>query len=249
MLALPLLLGLALSGGTSAAAWAIAPAFLLAFLAHEALVPALQRLRSGKPAPVGYLRRRGVWGAGFAAAAIAAFGAAVSLAAPADRPSLAAVAAPAALSAAVYGAAAAMGEGRALWSELVGMAGMSLAAPMMAAAGGTPPWGRPMGAAAMAFAYCASSVTYVRSYERLATAPGRAAAACLGVHALLLAAIAALTASGTVPPLGLAAFVPVAARAAWGLARPPRNLKGVGLQELWVASAFAAVSVSSLLPW
>ena len=41
----------------------------------------------------------------------------------------------------------------------------------------------------------------------------------------------------------LVAFAPVAIRTAWGLARPPRTLRTLGLRELWVALAFTLAAI------
>lgn len=246
MLSLPLLFGLAMTGPTSGAAWMIVPSVLLSFLAHDALVPAMQRVRSDKASPPGYVRRRAAWGSLYVAAAAACFTAAVLLTEPAARRALATVAILAGIAAAIYGGAAVLGEGRALWSELVGMAGMSLAAPMMAAAAGQGVVGRPLGAAAMAFAYCVSSVSFVRAYDRLPSARLSAVAACVLAHGVLLAGVVAVILADWLPAWGLVAFVPVVARTAWGLARPPENLKRLGMRELWVATTFAALAMASL---
>ena len=136
MLALPLVLGLALTRGRSAAAWLVPPASVLAFLAHYALVPAIQRAREGKPSPPAWLRRRVVWGCIDLAGSAAAFAGCVALAPAAARPGLLLVAGTSAIAAAAYAAAASLGRGRVLSSELVGMTGMALASPMMAAAAG-----------------------------------------------------------------------------------------------------------------
>lgn len=245
MLSLPLLLGLALTGLRGAAAWLVVPAFLLPFLALDALVSVVQRARSGRASPPRYVRRRVAWGSLYLTAATACFAAAVLLTAHHARRSLLSVAILSGIAAAIYGGAAILGEGRALWSELVGMAGMSLAAPMMAAAAGLPVNGRPMGAAAMAFAYCTSAVAFVRAYDRLPTAR-KAATACVLAHVALLAGLLGLVRAGWVPPWGLAAFVPVAVRTAWGLARPPENLKRLGVRELWVATTFAVLAMVAL---
>jgi len=85
MLAVPLLFGMALGGVRSAAAWLVPPASVLAFLAHYALVPVLQRARERKAMPPDWRRRRLSWGPAYLAGAGGFFSAVVALA-PADAP-------------------------------------------------------------------------------------------------------------------------------------------------------------------
>jgi hypothetical protein len=243
MLALPLLLGIALTRGRSAAAWMVVPGFLLAFLAHDALVQAVHAARRENPASGAYVGRRATWGAVYLAGAASCFLAVLILAPPQARPATLCVAAPVAAAAVVFALASALRRGHELWSELIGMAGVALGAPLMAAAAGTPPLGLPLGAAAMAYAYCLSSVTLVRTYERPRAAP----AVCVAVHLLLFGGMILLAWVGTVPRWGPLAFLPVAVRTAAALARPPRNLRELGMRELWVAASFALLSVWSIV--
>lgn len=242
MLALPLLLGLVVTGARSTAAWFVIPAALLAFLSHNALIPVLQRVREGKPRPADWRRRRVVWGSLYLAGAGAAFAAAVALAPAAGRAALLGIAAAATLAAAIYAAASVLGAGRAIVSEVIGMAGMALAAPMMAAASGRPLDRASFGAAAICLGYFLSSLTFVRSYESLRTAASLAVPACVAIHAVLAAGLVALDLAGGLPRGWWIPFVPVGARTAWGLARPPVNLRALGMRELAVASSFAVLA-------
>lgn len=246
MLALPLLLGLALASGRGAAVWLVPPASVLAFLAHYALVPAIQRARERKAMPPAWLRRRVVWGCVYLVGSAGAFAGCAALVPAASRAEMLAVAGASALAAAVYAAASSLGRGRALGSELVGMTGMALASPMMAAAAGRALDRVAFGASAIALGYFLSSLAFVRTYERRLTAPRAAAIACVAIHAALAVALAAAWWAGALPRAWWIAFLPVAARTAWGLARPPANLRALGLRELWVATSFAALAILAL---
>jgi hypothetical protein len=52
---------------------------------------------------------------------------------------------------------------------------------------------------------------------------------------------------GVLTAWALAAFAAVVARTVWGLARPPRNLRRLGLREIWVATSFAAMGLVGLV--
>jgi hypothetical protein len=242
MLALPLLLGFSLAGAGRAAPWCVVPAAVLAFLAHYALVPALQRARERKPMPADWLRRRLVWGGLYLAGAGAAFAAAVALAPGSTRADLLAVAAAAALAAGIFAAASALGSGRTLWSEIVGMAGTSLAAPIMAAAAGRPLDRLALGAAAMALAYFLSTLAFVRGYAGLGSARRASVMGCLAAHAAIGGALVVAAAHDALPRAWWIAYLPVALRTGVGLARPPANLRALGLREVWVAVSFATLA-------
>ena len=239
MLALPLILGLTLGGG-SPAAWGVPAAAILAFLAHYALVPVLQRKRTGKPGPAEWTRARWSWGAIYLGGAGVAF-AATWLLSP-TRGALGTLAAVSGGCAAVYFVAAAFGSGRAIASELVGMAGMALAAPLVAAAAGALDR-RAWTAAAIAFAYFLSSVAFVRAYGAFREDRVAATVRCLTAHAGVAVGVVALAVAGLVAALPLLALAPAAIRTSWGLARPPANLRTLGMGELGVAVALAASAI------
>jgi hypothetical protein len=240
MLAIPALLGLALTRGGPGAGWWAIPGLLFGFLAQDALVQAAHaRGRS----PREYVRRRWVWGLLYLGAAGLAFLGLVAGAPAQARPAVLQAAVPAAVAAGIWSVHSMLRRGRALWSELIGMAGVALAAPLMAAAAGLPLAGRPLGAAAVAFAYCLSSVTSVRAYERRRTAPALSAWVAAGVHVLLLVGIVLLVRAGALSALAALAFLPVVLRVGVGVLSPPRDLRALGMRELWVAASFTALSV------
>jgi hypothetical protein len=242
MLALPLVLGFSLTGARPAAPWWVVPSSVLAFLAHYALVPAIQRARERKGMPADWLRRRLVWGTVYLAGAGIAFAAVVALAPASARPGVLAVGGAGALAAGIFAAASSSGSGRALWSEIVGMTGTALAAPMMAAAAGRPLDRVAFGAAAMALGYFLSTLAFVRSYEGLVRARRAAVRRCLAAHAAIGGALLVAAVFEALPRAWWLAYLPVALRTAVGLARPPANLRALGLREVWVALSFAALA-------
>ena len=239
MLAIPALLGLALTRLRAGAGWWALPGLLLAFLAQDALVQAAHA--AGRSANA-YVRVRRIWGLLYLAASGACFLAMLTTAAPTARAAVILVAGPSAAAAAIWGVDAALHRGRSLWSELLGMAGTALAAPLIAAAAGMPAQGTPLGAAAVAYAYSLSSVAYVRAYEGRRRAPVLSPSVALAVHAALIAAVALLVGRGIVPAAAALAFLPVALRLAVGLLRPPRDLRALGKRELWVAVSFTLIA-------
>lgn len=238
-------MGLAAAGGTAPAAWCVAVALALAFLARDPLVARAVRRRSGRQAPGAWFRARLVWGAGYLAGALLAFAAAVALTPPATRPALLTLAALAAAGGLVHAVAEILGAGRVAALELAGMAGAVLAVPLMAAAAGRPPSPAVVGLAAPPFAYFASSLAWVRAYRALSSDRTGATLRCLALHVAIAAGLLLANALGAVSPLGLAAFAPALARTVVGLAAPPRNLKAVGLREVWVAVATAIVAAAA----
>ena len=242
MLAIPVLLGLALTRLRAGAGWWALPGLVLAFLAQDALVQAAHAAGRGSAS---YVRGRLFWGCLYLASAGLCFLTLLVLTPTEARPAVLPVALPSAAAAAIWGVHSALHRRRALWSELIGMAGMALVAALLPAATGVPPSGLPMGAAAIAFAYCLSSVSYVRAYERRRSAPTLAPTVALVVHVLLLTGVTLLARQGSVPGWALLAFLPVLLRLAAGLLAPPRDLRALGKRELWVASAFTVISVVS----
>jgi len=242
MLAIPLILGLGLAGARPSAAWAAAAPALLVFLAHHALVPVLRRRLDARPAPEGWVRSRIVWGCVYLAGAIAMFCSAVALAPASHRGWLLVLSALAALGGAVYSGASAFGSARLAAIELTGMAALSLAAPIMALCAGRPIDSALPAASALAFSYSASALSFVRAYTRLDRARILAPASCIAAHVVLAGGLGLMVWSGWLSPWLLAAFAPVAARTAWGLLRPPRDLRQLGLREVWVAASFTIIA-------
>jgi len=242
MFGLPLVLGAGLAGIGSPVAWLVAAAALFAFLSHHALAPVLRRRLDAKPAQRGWARARVVWGSVYLICAPAIFAAAAALTPATHRPSLLAVWAAAATGAAVYSGAAVLGAGRRIAFELTGMAALSLSAPLMGLAAGAPIAPRLAAASALAFAYSVSALAFVRAYTRLDRARRTAVAGCAAAHAALIGGLILMARGGWFPPWLLLAFAPVVARTAWGLARPPRSLRQLGLREIWVALSFTVVA-------
>lgn len=246
MLVIPMLLGLATGGARSAPAWLVPPATVLVFLAHHAIVPWAQRLLEKKPSPPGYAARRLVWGAAYLASAGLVFAGAVLAAAPAARGPFLTIAGSASVLAAVYAVACVLGRGRSIGPETLGLAGVSLSAPMMTAAAGRPLDRTLFGAAALALGYFLSSVAYVRAYEMMRANRQGAIRSCVTAHVALAAALLTLAIYGALPRWWWAAFVPVIARTVWGLAVPPGNVRQVGLREAWIALCFTAIAAAIL---
>ncbi len=247
MLIIPMGLGLAAGGARSAAAWLVPPAAVLVFLAHHAIVPWAQRSLEKKPSPPGYAARRLVWGAAYLALAVLVFASSVLAARPAARGPFLTIAGIASVLAAVYAVACVFGRGRSIGPETLGLAGVSLSAPMMAAAAGHPLDRSIFGAAALALGYFLSSVSYVRAYEQLRANRRNAIRSCVAAHVALAAALLALAAYGALPRWWWAAFIPVIVRTVWGLAVPPGNVRQVGLREAWVAATFTVLASLALI--
>lgn len=247
MVSIPMVLGLFITRASSVAAWLIVPSAYLAFLAHYAVVPWAARAREGKASPPGYATRRIVWGAIYLAGSVAAFAGSMLLA-PADaRLIVAPIAIVSGTLAAIYAAASIFGSGRSVMAEVLGMIGMALVAPMMAAVAGATASGALLGPAALALSYFLSSVAFVRSYDGVKHGDRRAIAGCVAAHALLLVAVVVVARSGWLPAYGWLAWLPIVTRTAWGIVKPPANLRALGVREAWVAVAFTLLAGLGLL--
>jgi hypothetical protein len=242
MLLLPLILGAGLAGIRPSAAWLVPPAVVLVFLAHCALVPVVQRRLRGRPAALESSRPRAAWTAAYLLGAAFAFAAAFWMTPAPNRSWLLVVSAGAALGGAIYTSASCAGAGRRVVTELVGMAAISLSAPIMALASGSPVDERLPAASVMAFAYSASTLAFVRAYGRLERAGRDAVLGCVAAHVVLFGGLALIGTAGWLSPWWVAAFAPVAGRTAWGLARPARSLRQLGRREIWVASSFTLIA-------
>lgn len=247
MLAIPMLLGLAAGGASSGAAWLVPEATVLVFLAHHAIVPWAQRALERKPSLPGYAVRRLGWGAVYLSGGALVFSCSALAARPAARGPFLAIAGAAAVLAAVYAVASVLGRARSIGFEALGLAGVSLTGPMMAAAAGRPLDRTAFGPAALALGHFLSSVAFVRTYERLRESRRAAIRSCVAAHIALVAALVALAFCGALPAWWWIAFVPVALRTVWGLALPPDNLRQVGLREAWVAASFTLLACAALI--
>jgi len=246
MLLLPMGLGYAVAARFDGVAVWISAALLLFFLARAAAVPTLARHREGRPLPRGLLARRLAWAVLYGLAATAC----VALAfrsTPAGRSTLAEALLPPVVLGLIHAALGLYSRDRGLWGELVGMAGLASAAPLVAVAAGAPFDRRAGGAAALAFAYFLSSLAFVRAYRKLKSAGRIDARLCLWAHAGIVAALGVLWAAGCLPAAALAAFAPVLARTVWGLAHPPRDLAALGWREISVAVAFTLAGSAAFI--
>jgi len=246
MLVIPMVLGLAAGGARSTAAWFLPPAIVLVFLAHHAIVPWAQRVRERKPALPGYAVRRFVWGTVYLSMALLCFACALFAAGPAARGPFLLVAGVASFLAAVYAVASVLGHARSIVPELVGLVGVSLNGPMIAAAAGRPVDRSSLGIAALALAYFLSSVSYVRAYEKLRAHRRAAIGSCVCAHLAIAAGLVGAAWAGALLPWWWAAFIPVVVRTASGLALPAGNVRQLGLREAWVALCFTAIAAAIL---
>jgi hypothetical protein len=240
MLVIPLALGLAAAGGRPAASLWVIAGMVCVFLARAASIPAAARYLGGRSPGPTQLGSRLAWTfiyLGTAAACFLASGAARRT----EFLTIAALPAGLGLVHAGFGLA---GHDRRLGAEIVGMAALACAAPLIAAAAGpvgAPAWG----AAVLSFLYFLSSLAWVRAFRGIKTTGRLAVAPCLASHAAIGAAAAAVWAVGLIPGPALLALVPVAVRTAWGLRWPPVHLKALGLRELAVAGLFLAIGVAA----
>jgi hypothetical protein len=245
MLAIPLLLGMAAAWPPSAAAWLIVPALALLFLSRSAAVPAATRLIGGKKAPEGFVLRRGIWSLVYLVAAVLLLAAAWSLSVPGARRRLLAVGACTLVLGGAQTAFAFADRARSIWGVLLGMAGLASGAPLVVAAAGRPLDRRAIGAGLVAMLYFATSLAYVRAVRGLWKGEGTALRRCFAAHAAVAGALATLAAGSFITPLLAAAFVPAYVRTAWGLLRPPSNLRVLGWREIGVAVLFALIATAS----
>jgi hypothetical protein len=247
MLILPLVLGGAFvfpNPPVPNAGWLFPPTAVAVFLAHYALVPVIQRRLSRKTAPDDWRRRRLLWGGVYLAVAALLFVLTVVWTAGPTRAPFVRLSVVAAVGGALYFVAACTGTGRLVVTELVGMASMSLAAPLMALAAGTPIGPRPLGASVLAFVYSASALSYVRAYGSGRSSRWRTLRTAGGWHLLLFALVAWVARDGWLPDAWPAVFLPPLVRLLSGVALPPRNLRALGLREIWVALSYAAIAIA-----
>ena len=246
MLAIPLLLGLAAAWPPAAAAWLILPAMGLLFLSRYAAVSAATRLIDGKKSPAGFIGRRTLWSAaGFVAAALL-IAATWRLSVP-DAPGGLFIAAMVAL---VLGGAhtllAIFDLDRTILGEMLGMAGLASGAPLVVAAAGRPLDRQAIGTGLVALLYFATSLAYVKAIRGLWKGDRVPRRRCIAAHAAVIVALGTLASGTFIPPLLAAAFAPVYARTAWGLLRPPANLRILGWREMGVAALFTLIAIAAL---
>ena len=247
MLALPLALGIAAAWPPAPAAWLLMPAMALLFLSRYAAVAAATRLLDGKKVPEGFLARRILWSAVYSGVALLILVAAWTWTAPASHDALFVTAALALALGATHTGLVLAHRDRTIPGELVGMAALASAAPLLVAASEQPVDPRAVGAGVAAFLYFCTSLAYVKAIRGLWKGDRGPLRVCLAVHATITIIIVMLVAGGFFTPLLAAAFLPVMARTAWGLASPPAGLRPLGWREVGVAVLFATVAVLAFL--
>jgi hypothetical protein len=141
-----------------------------------------------------------------------------------------------------YAALPLVGLDRALWGEMIGLTGLACSAALVMAAAGQPLDGRTWSTTALCLGYFVTSVASVRTYRASADAKTNAAILCVAAHVAVLAGLAVLWREGWLPGLAMLAFVPVVMRTAWGLWRPPLNVRKMGWTEMGVASSLLLVA-------
>jgi hypothetical protein len=247
MLAIPLVLGLAAARAAAPAAWLVPPALVLVFLSRYAAVGAASRMLDGRKVAEGFFVRRTAWAAIYLGGAgvllMAAFG---LIARERLRDVL-----PAALATLLLGllhtVLALTGRDRTLAGELIGMAGLASAAPLVTVVSARPLDRFALGTAFVAFLYSTSSLAYVRAIRALWKGDRKSRARCVFTHAVMAGAILTLVAGGFIPSAVALAFLPVYARTALGLAQPPPDIRALGKREIGVSAAFVVVAVAGYL--
>lgn len=247
MLATAIVVGLARAGIGNAGALLAGAGILLLFLARSTSVTALARTLEGRKLPSGHLTRRLLWAGLYLAAACLCFAFVLAGSAAGVRAALARAAVLPLVLGGVHAALGVAGRDRTLLAELLGMAGLAATAPLVVAAAGRPVDGEAAGTAVLALLYFLSSLSFVRAYRRIRSHGAMAIGSCIAAHAALALALAGAVHAGWLPPAAWLAFAPVAARTAWGILRPPRDLRVLGLREIAVATIFlmlAALAVA-----
>ena len=247
MLAVPLALGIAAAWPPAPAAWLLVPAMALLFLSRYAAVTAASRLLDGKTVPEGFLARRILWSAVYAGVALLCLVAAWAWTAPSSHDALFVTAALALLLGATHTGLVFAHRDRTIPGELVGMAALASAAPLIVAASELPLDRRAVGAGVAAFLYFCTSLAYVKAIRGLWKGDRGPLRRCVAAHAAIVGAIATLAMGGVFTPLLAVAFLPVIVRTAWGLAAPPPGLRQLGWREVGVAVSFAVIAVIALL--
>lgn len=247
MLTIPLVLGLSAAWPPGAASALLAAAMVLLFFSRYAALPAALRLAAGRTPPEGFVRRRFLWAAIDLAGSLACFAAALRLASPAARPATFAAALATVVLGGAHTALAFADRDRTWWGEIIGMAGLASAAPLLQAAAGRPLDGRAVGVGLLALAYFVSSLAWVRAFRTIGKGNGGAAAGCIAAHVAVALGVVVLWRLGWIPALAAAAMLPPLARTAWGLRSPPRNLLVLGWREVTVATLFGAIAIAALV--
>lgn len=247
MLAIAPALGLGAAPGIGTASLLVLPGLLFLFLARYAALPAATRIAQGKSASASFLARRIGWSLLYVALSAGALAAAWRATPDTSRAEAGLAATWLLALGGIHAALALVSKDRTVWGEVLGMAGLAGAAPLVAFAGGAPPGWRPAAAGGLALAYFASSVALVRGWRARQGREREAAARILFAHVLLGAAVALLYGFADLPAGAAAAFAVPFARAVWSVGFPAPTLRALGFRELRTAAAFLAVAVAGLL--
>jgi YwiC-like protein len=247
MLALPLALGIAAAWPPGPGAWLLVPAMALLFLSRYAAVSVATRLLDGKKAPKSFLARRILWAAVYVAGATLCIVAAWTITAPSTHDALFVTAVLTLVLGATHTGLVFADRDRTIPGELVGMAALASAAPLVLAASEQPLDRRAVGAGMAALLYFATSLAYIKAVRGLWRGDRKPLRRCLVAHAGIISAIVMLVIGGFFTPLVAVAFLPVMARTAWGVMRPPKGLRQLGWREAGVAVLFAIVAAGGLM--
>ena len=245
MLLIPLVLGLAAAWPPATAAWSLVPAMGLLILSRSAAVSAASRLIDGKKGPEGFIGRRVLWSLLYTGVAALLVVLAWRLAPPEARGRLLAAAACTLLLGGLHTGLTLADRDRTIPGLIIGMAGLASGAPLMVAAAGRPLDRHAIGAGMVALLYFATSLAYLKAVRRVWKGDRAPLRRCVVAHAAVATALATLVASAFITPLLAAAFVPVFARTAWGLRRPPSSLRILGWREVGVAALFTLTAIAS----
>jgi hypothetical protein len=246
MLAITAAFGLAASPAPGPGAWLALPGLLLLFLSRYAVLPVAVRSTQGKASPRSFLVRRLGWGTAYLVLATAFVGGALALAPARSRGIALAAAAVLLALGAGHAVLALVGRDRAVWGEIVGMAGLAAGAPFVAACGGVDRRASALAPGLLALGYFVSSVVFVRAFRAGAGRERRAAATSLAAHLAIGGALSGAVLVGLLSPWAAVAFTVVLARAVWAIAAPPPTLRALGMRELAVAALFAILGVAGL---
>jgi hypothetical protein len=246
MLAITAAFGLAASPAPGPGAWLALPGLLLLFLSRYAVLPVAVRSTQGKASPRSFLVRRLGWGTAYLVLATAFVGGALALAPARSRGIALAAAAVLLALGAGHAVLALVGRDRAVWGEIVGMAGLAAGAPFVAACGGVDRRASALAPGLLALGYFVSSVVFVRAFRAGAGRERRAAATSLAAHLAIGGALSGAALVGLLSPWAAVAFIVVLARAVWAIAAPPPTLRALGMRELAVAALFAILGVAGL---
>lgn len=218
----------------------------LLFVSRYAAVAAATRLIDGKRSPQGFIRRRILGSAVGVVMAALIVAAAWSLSAPGTRRGLLAAAALALALGGAHTLLAFFDLDRSVPGELIGMAALATGAPLIVAASGRPLDRRAIAAGLVALLYFATSLAYVRAIRGLWKGNRAPSWRCVAAHAAVAGALGTLAAADFISSSLPAAFAPVYVRTAWGLLRPPANLRVLGWRELGVAALFTLIGAAAL---